>query len=69
MKIVQLLQGFPVAVNNEESYFIEKHDSVKIYSLSEHDQVLARNLVRRGVFSVSKDNNDTIINNRKESSS
>ena len=67
MKIVQLLKGLPIAVNNEELSFVEKYDTVKITSLSEHDQVVARNLVRKGLFDVSKDN-ATIINNTKKSS-
>lgn len=68
MKIVQLLQGLPTALSNEELQFVEKYnDPVKITSLSERDQILARNLVRRGIFDVSKDN-VTILNRTKANS-
>lgn len=69
MKIVQLLKGFPVVLSNEESEFVRRHSSsVKLTSLSEHDQITARNLVRRGIYDISKDN-VTLINSTAESNS
>jgi hypothetical protein len=66
MKIVQLLTGLPTVVTNEERDFIQHHpERVKITSLSEHDQWLAQTLVRKGIYSISKDN-VTLINNSNE---
>ena len=57
MKIHQLLSGIDISISNEEYRFIESHDqSVKITSLDEHDQWLAQSLVRKGIYSISKDN-------------
>ena len=57
MKIHQLLSGIDIPISNEEHRFIESHDrSVKITSLDEHDQWLAQSLVRKGIYSISKDN-------------
>lgn len=66
MKIHQLLSGIDVSVNNEENVFINRHhDHVKITSLDEHDQWLAQGLVRKGVYSISKDNT-TLVKNLHE---
>ena len=57
MKIHQLISGIGIPVNNEEQRFIEHHsDRIKLTSLDEHDQWLAQNLVRKGIYSISKDN-------------
>lgn len=57
MKIHQLLSGIDISISNEEHRFIESHDqTVKITSLDEHDQWLAQSLVRKGIYSISKDN-------------
>jgi hypothetical protein len=55
MKIHQLVSGVSIPVNNEEQCFINKHDSVKLTSLDERDSWLAQNLVRKGIYDVSKD--------------
>jgi len=69
MKIAQLLSGFPTPVTNEEHRFIEHHEgAVKISSLDEHDQWLAQSLVRKGVYTISKDSN-TLIPNLNENNS
>ena len=61
MKIGQLLSGMHIVVTNEEQSFISRHkDSVSITSLDEHDQWLAQNLVRKGLYSISKDNRTLI---------
>ena len=58
MKIAHLLSGMDIAVTNEEQKFIEKHPgAVRLTSLDEHGQWLAQNLVRKGIYSLSKDNN------------
>ena len=61
MKIGQLLSGMHIVLTNEELSFVNKHkDSVSITSLDEHDQWLAQNLVRKGIYSISKDS-QTIV--------
>ena len=69
MKIHQLLSGYPTPVTNEEQRFIEHHDgAVRLSSLDEHDQWLAQSLVRKGVYTISKDSNTLMPNlNEKHS--
>lgn len=56
MKIVQLLSGLDVAISNQEKQFTEKYNQVKVDSLSEQEKWTAQNLVRKGVYSISKNN-------------
>ena len=61
MKIHQLLSGINTHLTNEENRFVEHHDgNIKLSSLDEHDQWLVQNLVRKGVYAISKDNNTLI---------
>lgn len=61
MKIHQLLSGINTHLTNEENKFVEHHDgNIKLSSLDEHDQWLVQNLVRKGVYAISKDNNTLI---------
>jgi hypothetical protein len=63
MKIHQLLSGIRTHVNNEEQKFIEHHmGNIKLSSLDEHDQWLAQGLVRKGLYTISKDSNTLILN-------
>ena len=56
MKIQQLLSTIGVFVTNEENRFIQRlGENVKIPSLDQHDQWIAQNLVRKGVYTISKD--------------
>ena len=55
MKIVHLL-GLEVPLTNEENSFIKDHPGkVRITGLEPRDQVLAQNLVRKGIYEISKD--------------
>ena len=66
MKIHQLISGIGIPVNNEEQRFIEHHsDRIKLTSLDEHDQWLDQSLVRKGVYTISKDN-VTLVKNLNE---
>ena len=57
MKIVQLLSGIELPLNNAERAFVEKYDAtININRLNEQELWLAQNLVRRGVYSISNDN-------------
>jgi hypothetical protein len=61
MKITQLLSGIGIAVTNQEQQFIENHtNNISITSLSERDQWLAQNLVRKGIYSISNDSRTLI---------
>ncbi len=63
MKIVQLISGLLHHVTNEERDFIKKHSgSVRIDSLNEHEQWIAQNLLRKGVYAISKNDNILIKN-------
>lgn len=57
MKLTELLSSMKIILSNEEKDFVKKHPLVKISSLDEHSQWLAQNLVRKGVYSISSDNN------------
>lgn len=63
MRLQELISDINIFLTNEEKMFVKKYPSVKISSLDEHQQWLAQNLVRRGVYSISKDNN-TLIKNK-----
>lgn len=65
MKIVQLLSNIDIILNNQEKQFVEKYKTVQIDSLNENDQWLAQNLVRKGIYRISKDN-QTLIKNLHE---
>jgi hypothetical protein len=61
MKIAQLVSGIRLPLSNEENNFVQKHgNSVRISTLDEHALWLAQNLVRKGVYSISKDDNTLI---------
>jgi hypothetical protein len=63
MKIHQLLSGVSTHVNNEEQNFIEQHkQTIKLASLTERDSWIAQSLVRKGVYTISKDSNTLIPN-------
>jgi hypothetical protein len=56
MKINQLLSKIETILTNEERKFTERYvDQVTLTSLDEHDSWVAQNLVRKGVYEVSKD--------------
>lgn len=56
MKIVQLLSGIDLGLTNEEYNFSQRCDRVSVDSLQERDRWLAQNLVRKGLYTISKDN-------------
>lgn len=66
MKIVHLLSELPpVVLSNQEREFLDKHKTtISLENLNEQESWLAQNLVRKGVYSISKDNN-TLIRNTK----
>lgn len=69
MKIHQLLSGLDIIVTNEEQQFINRYaSSVKLSSLDDHDQWLAQNMVRKGLYTISTDSN-TLLKNLHETNS
>ena len=62
MKIHQILGGTPIFITNEEQDFISKHHKeIPLRSLFDRDEVIARNLVRKGVYEISNDNQNLIL--------
>jgi len=62
MKIAQLVSGIKLPLSNEENDFVGKHGkTVRLTTLDEHALWLAQNLVRKGVYSISKDNNTLVL--------
>lgn len=67
MKIAQLLSGYPIHLSNQEREFIDQHrDKIRLTGLSEQETWIAQNLVRKGIYSISKDNK-TLIKQLDES--
>lgn len=71
MKIHQLLGAPSIILTNEENQFVNSHkEEIPIRSLYDREEVVARNLVRKGVYEISNDNNLILkknANNRKTS--
>lgn len=68
MKVVELLSGIGLAITNEERDFLDKHPgNLKISNLDEHNTWIAQNLIRKGVYSISKDN--ILVNNLNDKKS
>lgn len=62
MKIAQLVSGISLPLTNEEHQFVKKHGKkVRLTTLDEHAHWLAQNLVRKGVYSISSDNNTLVL--------
>ena len=61
MRIHQLLDTPPVIITNEESRFVQTfRDNVQITELEDRDVIIAQNLVRKGVYKISNDNNTLV---------
>ena len=62
MKISQLVSGIKLPLSNDEHAFVEKHGkTVRLTTLDERAHWLAQNLVRKGVYSISKDSNTLVL--------
>lgn len=70
MKIHQILGSVPILITNEERKFISSHgDTVSMAFLDEHQQYVANNLVRKGVYSISNDKRYIIRKDKADDSS
>jgi hypothetical protein len=70
MRIHHILGGVSILITNEERQFISKNndEEITIESLDDHEQWVAQNLVRKGVYTLSKDKKYiTRINNARHS--
>jgi hypothetical protein len=57
MKIAHLLSGLPIVLTNQEQAFLETHkSSISLTTLNERDLWMAQTLVRKGIYSIDKDN-------------
>jgi hypothetical protein len=64
MRIHHLLDSPPIVLTNEEKDFVDfMSTDIKVSSLKEREQVIAHNLVRKGVYAISKDNNTLHLTN------
>ena len=62
MKIHHLLDAPAIILTNEEQSFIKKHSpKISIESLYDRDEVVARNLVRKGVYDITKDSRSMVL--------
>jgi hypothetical protein len=61
MRVYELLDSPKLVISNEEHHFAENHPSnIELSSLTERDLVIAQNLVRKGLYSISKDSTKII---------
>jgi hypothetical protein len=70
MKIHHLLGAPSLILTNEENQFVDSHkEEIPIRTLYDREEVIARNLVRKGVYEISNDSHSLILkkhaNNRK----
>lgn len=67
MRIHQLLNSPAIILANEEKEFIDRYPSeILINSLHERDEVIARNLVRKGVYEISKDSKRILLKGKQK---
>jgi hypothetical protein len=62
MRLHQILGAPSIILTNEEREFIFRHNPrITISKLLDRDEVLARNLVRKGVYDVSDSNEEIVL--------
>jgi hypothetical protein len=65
MKIVDLV-GIAIPLTNEEQEFLScRRGQIKIAGLVERDEIVARNLIRKGLLEISNDNQFLFKKNEK----
>jgi hypothetical protein len=70
MRIHHITNGISIIVTNEERQFMSKNDDydITIESLDDHEQWIAQNLIRKGVYTLSKDKkNITRVDDARQS--
>jgi len=62
MKIHQLIGSPSIILTNEEQSFIKNHNKeIPLRTLYDREEVIARTLVRKGVYDISNDNQTLIL--------
>jgi len=62
MKIHQLIGSPSIILTNEEQSFIKTHNKeIPLRTLYDREEVIARTLVRKGVYDISNDNQTLIL--------
>lgn len=62
MRIHQILGEAPIIITNEEQNFIDRHhDKIPLSNLVDRDYVIARTLVRKGIYETGSDGNCIIL--------
>lgn len=70
MKIHHIIGQPPIIISNEERDFINEHgETVSLGFLDEHQSYLANTLVRKGVYSISKDRSYIIRKDKSDARS
>lgn len=67
MKIHQLFDAPAIILTNEENDFITRYPSnILINSLCDRDEVIARNLVRKGIYEISNDSRHILLKSKRK---
>ena len=62
MKIGQLVDSLTIMLSNEEHEFVKSHpQEILINGLFERDYVLAQQLLRKGIYEISKDSKKLML--------
>jgi hypothetical protein len=62
MKIHQIVGAPSIILTNEEKSFVNHHENeIPIKNLYDRDEVIARNLVRKGVYEISNDDQYIVL--------
>ncbi len=65
MKIEHLLSNIDIMLSNQEKKFIDNHSSLNVNNLKENELWLVQNLIRKGVYEISTQDNNILIKNVK----
>lgn len=67
MRIHQLFDSPAIILANEEKDFIDRYPSeILINSLCDRDEVIARNLVRKGIYEISNDSKHILLKGKRK---
>lgn len=67
MRIHQLLDSPAIIIANEEKDFIDRYPSeILINTLHDRDEVIARNLVRKGIYELSNDSKCIVLKGKRK---
>lgn len=62
MRFHQIIGSPSIILTNEENSFVKKHHAeIPLSNLFDREQVIARTLVRKGIYNISNDNTYLIL--------